>query len=79
MDENVDAFAAGVLLEDGECGREDAVDLCAVGELGVDDRRGAARGADGVEGGGGRVRVAQDEDEVGAGLCEGEGDCGADS
>jgi hypothetical protein len=79
MDEGVDAVAAGVGGEGGEGAGEDGADGAAVGEVGEDDGRGAATGADGVEGAGARLGVALDEDEVSAGLGEREGDRGADA
>ena len=79
MDKDMDAFAAGVVFEHGERVREDVLDLLAVGELGVDHGRGAAARANRVEGGRRGLGVAEDEDDVGAGLGEREGDCGADA
>jgi hypothetical protein len=79
MNEDMNAFAAGVVLEDGECVWEEAVGLLAVGEVGVDDGSGTTAGADGVDGGRLGLGVAEDEEEMCTGLGESEGDCCADA
>lgn len=79
MNEDMNAFAAGVVLEDGECVGEEAVGLLAVGEVCVDDGCGPATGADSVKGGRWGLGVAENEEEMGPRLREGEGDCCADA
>ena len=79
MHEHVDARAARVAAERGERVGEERGDLRAVGELGVDDGRGAAARADRVEGGRVGRGAAEDEDEVRARLGERERDRGADA
>ena len=79
MHKHMDARAARVALEGGERVGEERIDLRAVGELGVDDGRGAAARADRVDGRRVRVGAAEDEDEVRARLGERERDGGADA
>lgn len=77
--EDMQLFLPRVFFQHAQRVRYDRLCLFFVGEIGVDDGRGAAGLADGVEGGGGRVLGPMDEDEVGACLGECERDCGADA
>ena len=68
MNEDMNTFTAGVVLENVECVWEETVGLLAIGEVGIDDGSGTAVGADGVEGGSWSLGVAEDEEDMGTSL-----------
>ena len=64
----MNTFTAGVALDNVECVWKEIVGLLAIGEVGIHDRSGTAVGADGFEGSGWSLGVAEDEDDMGTSL-----------